>query len=175
MWKTNISILLCLAILAGSCTGVRAPRESVPKRKAIATDAFGGWIIINPGNPEPRMGELISHTDESVFIMTYSGLEEIEKSQIDSARLIMYNTQSLEYSVWTTLGSLSTLSNGFYLGLTLPLWLLTGIPVSTGEARRQNYIDFPASGWAEIGKFARFPQGMPAGINHSSLRPRPPV
>jgi hypothetical protein len=101
-------------------------------------------------------------------------VEEIAKSQIDSARLIMYNTHALDYALWTTLGSVSTLSNGFYLAFTLPLWLLTGIPVSTGEARRQNYIDYPASGWAEMGKFARFPQGMPAGINPSSLWPRPP-
>jgi hypothetical protein len=174
MLKNKITIILCLVILAGACTGVRAPGESVPKRKALVTDAFGGWIIINPGYPEARMGEFISHNNESVFIMTNVGLEEIEKSQIDSARLIMYNTQSLEYSVWTTLGSLSTLSNGFYLSFTLPLWLLTGIPVSTGEVRRQNYIDYPAAGWAEMGKFARFPQGMPAGINPLSLWPRPP-
>jgi hypothetical protein len=174
MLKNKISIILCLVILAGACTGVRAPGESVPKRKALETDAFGGWIIINPGSPEVLMGELISHTDESVFIMTNVRLEEIAKSQIDSARLIMYNTQALEYSLWTTLGSLSTLSNGYFLAFTFPMWLVTGIPVSTGEVRRQNYLDYPETGWSEIAKFARFPQGMPAGINPLSLWPRPP-
>jgi hypothetical protein len=173
MWKNKISILLCLLMLAYSCKGVRAPSESVPKRKAIVTDAFGGWIILNPGRPAALMGEFISHNEESVFIMTNVRLEEIAKTQIDSARLIMYNTQALEYGLWTTLGSVSTLSNGFFLTFTFPLWLLTGIPVTTGESRRQNYLDYPETDWAEMGKFARFPQGMPEGINPLSLWPRP--
>jgi hypothetical protein len=172
MLKTKIILLMCLVVLASACISVSAPRKSVPKRNAISTDAFGGWITINAGNPAALSGELIGLTEASVYIMTGDGLELIPKQQIVSARLVMFNTESFEYGLWTTAGSLATISNGYFMIFTFPLWLATGIPVSAGEANRQNYLDYPASGWDELNKFARFPQGIPPGIELSSLRPR---
>jgi hypothetical protein len=171
MQKIKI-LLICLVVLASACTGVRAPGKSVPKRHGVATEAFGGWIMVSSGNPEVSGGELIGLTEESVYIMTGDGLQVIPRAEVVSARLIMYNTDAWEYSLWTTAGSLATLSNGFFLAFTFPMWLVTGIPVATGEANRHNYIDYPAAGWDELNKFARFPQGIPKGIDISSLRPR---
>jgi hypothetical protein len=117
-------------------------------------------------------GELIAVTGESLYVLTHSSPREISKEDIISARLVVYNTNTSEYVLWAILGSLSTISNGFYFVFTFPAWLLAGIPTSIGESKRNNYLDYPANSLEEMIKYSRFPQGLPAGIELSSLRPR---
>lgn len=172
MWKNSLCLILCLLILGAGCTAVRAPGKTVPKRKAITTDAFGGWLSLINNSQDTLQGELIAATGESLYVLTHSGPLEISKEDITSARLVVYNTNTSEYVLWAILGSLSTISNGFYFVFTFPAWLLAGIPTSIGESKRNNYLDYPANSLEEMIKYSRFPQGLPAGIELPSLRPR---
>ncbi len=172
MWKNNLCIIVCLLVLGAGCTAVRAPSGTVPKRKAITTDAFGSWIRLINYDRYVLQGELISATGESLLVLTQNGPREVSKEDIASARLIIYDTNTSEYVLWTMLGSVSTLSNGAFLIVTFPAWLLAGITTSSGESNRDNYLDYPGVSLDELIKYSRFPQGLPAGIDLSSLRPR---
>lgn len=78
----------------------------------------------------------------------------------------------MEFGLWTFGGTISTISNGYYLIFTAPFWLLTGIPATVGESSRDRYDEEnpDSSFWISIQKFARFPQGLPEDIVLKNLK-----
>lgn len=175
MLKIKILITLSATVLCG-CSTVKAPHGSVPKRKAIVTDAFGGWISASLKTTRNSIqGEFIAISSDSVFIMSDNKVQPLPKADIASARIILFNNVSDNYSGWTFLNSLATISNGYFLIFTLPINLITGISTANAEAKRINYYDYPALTWDELSKFARFPQGIPEQVDTKEIKPRPIV
>jgi hypothetical protein len=163
----SISFLLCC------CATVRAPYGSVPKRLGIRTDAFGGWITLNLiSNAKTVEGELVAVSSDSVFVFEGDTLQTFPTLDITYARVVLYNNNSSGYAGWTAIGSLATVLNGYYAVFTFPLFLITGMATTIAESNRVNYFDFPSNEWEVLKKYARFPQGIPEGINTSDLRPR---
>jgi hypothetical protein len=64
-------------------------------------------------------------------------------------------------TILTMLGTLSTVSHGYFLVFTAPAWLAAGIP-STIMTNRPLRGEATESGALELYQFARFPQGLPA-------------
>jgi hypothetical protein len=89
------------------------------------------------------------------------------------ARLIIFKNMIGAFGAWTFFGSLLTISNGYFLLFTLPTTLIMGISTIAGEAKRLNFLDYPANSFENLSKYARFPQGLPEGLNIADLRPRP--
>jgi hypothetical protein len=172
MLKTNSNLIIMLLLLIGSCTTVKAPQGSVPRRTDLPADAFGGWITVVHENTSYE-GELIAIPDDSLILLNNNGCISLSKDGIINARLIIYNTDYGRFARWTVLGSIGSLSNGFFLIGTLPLWIIVGSSISSGEAKRTNYIVYTGKGWEEINKFARFPQGLPSDFKIEALHPRP--
>lgn len=159
-----------------SCISVKAPQGSVPSRKDLHRDAFGGYITLAMSDMDTTWfvsGELIAVGTDSIVVNPAGFATLFPISAIDSARIIFFNTNADEFSAWSGLLILGTLSNGGYALITLPLATVTGIVTSTQEAKRINYLDYPEKNWNEIRKYARFPQGLPPGIRLDELAPRP--
>jgi hypothetical protein len=171
MKSTKYLWVVCLIFLV-SCASVRAPHGWVPSREKVKTDAFGGWIGVTDSSKVLLQGELIAMSDDSVFVLTKEGFRGVAKSRILSARLIIYNTTEGSYALWTFVGTLFTLTNGTFAVLTLPAMLISGIASTSTEAKRVNYVDYPANNWELLGRYARFPQGLPSDLETSSLTPR---
>lgn len=173
MLKSKILIALCFIVLCG-CSTVKAPQGSVPRRKAIVTDAFGGWINVSLKTTQSSIqGEFIAVSSDSLFIMSDYKVQILPKADIDNARVVFFNTESGIYGAWTFLNSLATISNGYFLVFTLPINLITGISTTSGEAKRINYYDYPTLSWDELNKYARFPQGIPEQVDTKEIKPRP--
>ena len=66
----------------------------------------------------------------------------------------------------------TTISNGVFLLLTAPAWLITGL-VAAGNESHAPLRDVPPLAWAELAAYARFPQGLPPGIDLAEIRPKP--
>ena len=161
-------VLLC------NCSTVNAPQGSVTKRNGLATDAFGGWITLSIiGDKGSIEGELIAVDTGSVFVMSSDKIQIFPKSDISTARIILYKNESNNFLAWTIIGSLATISNGGFLVFTLPITLVTGIATISGEKKRINFYDYPGISWDEVSKYARFPQGINNKINISEIKPRP--
>lgn len=169
----RIKLLLVISILAlfGSCRTVSAPKGSVPNRVGIATDAFGGWMFTKAGQRSFE-GEFIAVGNDSLYILTSGKTQSISLPTVDTARIILYNTNTSGYALWTSLLSIGTLSNGAFATFTLPVSLVTGILITNAESKRINYFDYPNNSWEELKKYARFPQGLPKGIRTEDLKPR---
>jgi hypothetical protein len=173
MLKNRILIALYVIVLCG-CSIVKAPQGSVPRRKAIVTDAFGGWISVSSKTTQSTIqGELIAISSDSVLIMSESKVQVLSKVDIDNARIIFFNNESGAYTWWTILNSFAAISNGYYFVFTFPISLITGILTVSGEAERINYYDYPALTWEELNKYARFPQGLPDQVDTKEIKPRP--
>ena len=58
--------------------------------------------------------------------------------------------------------------NRAYASFTVPIWILIG-SISTASATRQPEINYPGSNWESLTLYARFPQGIPPGLERSVL------
>jgi hypothetical protein len=169
MLRTRMFIFLAFAT---ACTTVKAPVGTVPRRIDLNEEAFGGWISVTLASDSVE-GEFIASSADSIYILKKTSVVSTPKSSITKARVIIFKTDLGRYSLWTGVGTVSTLSHGVLLILSGPVWLLTGIFTAEAEGDRINYLDYPKSSWDEINKHARFPQGLPAGVLLSEIKPKP--
>jgi hypothetical protein len=69
-------------------------------------------------------------------------------------------------AAWSTLGTISTLSHGYYLIFTLPLWIVSG-SASGAVLSREPIVSYPDESLASFAVLARFPQGLPPGLDRA--------
>jgi len=116
-------------------------------------------------------GEFIAYENGVVYLL-YDSLYQIPTRKITESILELDEKNTTTYGLWVLGGSVLTLSNGVYAGITLPLWLIAGIPTVVGESARDRYeMDYPTNEyWESLKIFARFPQGV-GNIDLSQIRP----
>ena len=179
--KKNKAYVGLIIFLVGCATSY-APDNWLPNTNQIQIEAYGGWITLylkndstNHYNPEATRGEMISTDSNSVYLFTTSGeLVEVDKATIALVILEIDEKNTGTYTAITVIGALSTISHGYYSAITLPAWLIIGVSTASGESMRDRYEkeNPDEECWNEIQKFARFPQGIPTGLDLSELQPR---
>lgn len=173
------ALLLISYLLLTGCAASYAPDNWLPDTQDVPQNIYGGWITLvtepDTSNPEEKWmqysGEFIS-SDESNIYLLYDSLYQIPKHIISSSLLELDEKNATTYGFWVFLGTISTISNGYYSAITAPLWLAAGIPSAVGESVRDRYEEEPPTQeyWDSINKFARFPQGI-SDIDLSSIKP----
>jgi len=174
-----------LALLA-ACVSNPAPSGWLPPADVAATEANGGWITVDTAaqaqsgwlaaGSSPRTeiaGELIAVHADSVFVLAGSSLVSLPRAQVRRATLFAYESRWGELAMWGFFGTLSTASNGWYLGLTAPTWIITTAIAAGSRSRAPRVSLTDPRGWEGLRLYARFPQGLPAGLDRASLRPPP--
>jgi hypothetical protein len=182
-YRKVFTSLFYLIFIAG-CATTYAPTGWLPDTDDTQKEAYGGWmtLIVKPDKLNADVyylqygGEFISTDSNSVYLLADS-LYIVPKDKVTSAILEIDDKSSMEYGLWTAGGCLSTISNGYYLIFTAPLWLLFGVPTATGESYRDRYeyneeISTDLMYWEDVQKFARFPQGINDQINMNALTPK---
>ena len=170
--------------LAATTLAACAPRNSappgfLPNPSAAGTSVRGGWadVRVRTGATVVSVsGEVIAVSADSLWIMPARDSSlVIGRTAIESGRITGFRTEGQSLG-WTALGALSTLSNGFILIITAPVWILTGSIGHYADVRateRDLPGDFDRAG-VELRAVARFPQGMPPGMAASFRRLPPP-
>jgi hypothetical protein len=161
---------LLAASLAG-CASNPAPKGWLPPAVKAQEQAYGGWISLTCRKAEAVAhveGELIAVSDDRVYVLTDTGLVEVPHESVAKATLAAYATGDGQLAGWSALGTLSTLSHGGYLLITAPLWIIAGITAAAGESRA-GLLHYPEKPLASFRPYARFPQGLPAGLEASAL------
>jgi hypothetical protein len=170
---TTLALLAALAIApAGGCYRSSAPTGWLPRPEEAPGQAFGSWIELQrSGTPRPVIeGELIAIDADTVHILTYAGLVSLSRASLCCVTLTAFRMDYSALQLWTALGTLSTLSHGFGLILSAPLWLLTGTLATTAASHAPR---IQSTDPAALRPYARFPQGMPPGLDRSTLRRKP--
>jgi hypothetical protein len=169
------SWLAVVAIAASGCAGIQAPRGSVPMVAVAPQDPFGGWAAVweGKGYSPDFQGELIAVGPDSVFVLAGDSLVARSIRSVRRVRVVGYDPKAADLMTWTFLGTVSTASHGIVAVLSAPLWLLIGSTITSGAAHASE-INVPSQHrtWEDLRPYARFPEGLPPGIDRSSLRPR---
>lgn len=163
---------IACACLLMSCAASQAPRRWLPNPLTTQTESYGGWVKLEYLTPEKKKtavsGELIAVNADSVFVAG-TGFYAVALSSVKSARLEAYESYSGEVGGLAMLGTLTTISNGAFLIFTAPMWIIGGSAVSASRSR-EPMIDYPKRDWNRLAAFARFPQGLPEGLDRRNIK-----
>lgn len=175
----NLMYLL-LVFLCG-CASFHAPYRWLPVADKVPEDPYGGWIEVRYMHPdsikvENLKGELIAVNSDTLYLLDYplSTLRILPAANIKSARLVRYFANEGAVGALTFLGSVSTISNGWFLLFTLPGWIVGGSIAATARSF-DPVMDFPEVSLRELSPYARFPQGLPKGVNIYRMGPKLPL
>jgi hypothetical protein len=167
--------LILLTFSVSSCS----KKLAAPIDKDMGLDPFGATIKVKYMQPDNKrtavQGEILATQNDSLFVLvnrgtevSYNVIEKIAKHNIDSY-LIYYARIETTNAYMTS--SLLSLLHGFFLPVSL---IVNGITIAIINADQHNYYTFTSKEveFDELYYFARFPQGIPAGINLYSIRTR---
>jgi len=169
--------VLTALLLAAACAYNPAPEGFLPGPSEAAHDVYGAWIEVwvpVVGRRDTTIaGELIAVSADTLWILPdTSRVAAVPTRAVRNGQVARYRSGAGSVAGFTALGIVSTLSNGAFLLLTAPAWLITGIVASSNEAHAP-LRDVPPLAWAQLAAYARFPQGLPPGIDLGEIRPRP--
>jgi len=179
-----------LAACAQGCAGSRAPKYWLGEAADAAREPYGGWIYLERARPDsaggPVAGELLAVSLDTVFLAGRAfarpgqpesavgpGFLAVPVREIESARLQVYDAASGGLAALTAVGVLSTASNGKLAVGTAPMWLLGGSLTTAGRSLEPIH-DFPAEDLLDWAPYARYPQGLPPGLNRSAVAMKRP-
>lgn len=163
-----------VAATLSACLSNPDPRS--PTTLEVQQQSLGGWVVVTPRQGPRVSGELISVDAYNLALLTvapkYGGqpreLHLIPIAAIQKAELFRYESNDTNLGTWGIVGTLSTISHGIFLALSAPVWVVSSSIAGVSESRhiRLTYPDDPL---AELAKWARFPQGMPPGLDPRAL------
>jgi hypothetical protein len=176
-----IAVFVSVLFLSG-CSTAKIPMDYRFNPRNVKKEVTGSWIEINlfPTqvlSPEIKLsGELIAIQSDTVYILTEVQLRSILINEIFEATLYIYTNQAGKYALATGLlyfpDILAAIADniGGFLAIGVP-WVLAGsiITLSVGN-NDSNLLIYPGRNQIEdFRKFARFPKGMPPGIEKERL------
>lgn len=169
--------------LAG-CVGTSAPRRWLPEVEDAPLTAFGAWTEVNVEKSEEQKyqvrGELIAVHDDSIFVWGPQGFTAFGRGEVTRVKLTTYRPDHGGMTAWAFLGSLSAASHGVGMLISFPIWVIVGSTATASvsgepdETCNERAIERADSEcWQKLSKFARFPQGLPAGLDRARLAGKP--
>lgn len=162
-WRATPALALVLGCAA--CAANPAPRGWLSPPAQSQADPYGAWIVLSTSVDLSLSGEFLAVEDDSIFVLLTDGaVQGIPMHSILQARIAWYDSQWRELSLWTFLGSISTISHGFGMILSFPVWVIGGSVAAGGQSRAPlRGVDLP-SGWDVVRPYARFPGGLPPNL-----------
>ncbi|MGH7636516.1 MAG: hypothetical protein ACREOK_02605, partial [Gemmatimonadaceae bacterium] len=109
-------------------------------------------------------GEFLASERDSVWLLRQDGTVRAENvARVKKAQIWWYHSQTGKTGLITFLGSASTISNGFFLMFTMPIWIITGTIMAAQDSRVPR-VDPARAGWETARKYARYPTGLPPNL-----------
>ena len=169
--------LAAAALALAGCASAHAPFAYQQSPAQAESTAYGGWISLEGGDKHHRVlasGELIAVHSDSVFVLGDSGCVALRLADVKRGRFEAYQPSTGGLSAWTLLGTLSTASHGVGAVISAPVWILVG-SLATGSASRSGTRQVPTephASWSQLADYSRFPEGLPPGLDWTTLRRR---
>jgi len=170
---TLVIALLMTTILAG-CAANNASRGYLSPASEAQHEAYGAWIDLDTlavSSAKQISGEFIAFQGGSVFVLTQDSLVALATEKIQKATLTSFDSQYGILAVWTILGGASSFSHGFGAIISIPVWTITGLIATIGQSYSPQ-TTYPSEHWSTLSRFARYPQGVPTGLDLRTLKPR---
>ncbi len=167
--------LLAPTLLMASACAIQhsSPDGFLPSSEKAQEDAFGAWIDViysDGGQHRQATGELIAVGPDSIWVKDATGGVVLPLGAQVSGRVVWYDSDPGKMVGAVLLGMVSTISNGYFLIFTAPLWLIGG-SISVRIQGELPIVELPAVP-SQLSPYARFPQGMPPGVDLWALKPK---
>jgi hypothetical protein len=164
--------VLCLALLALATTGCVAgnklqrwepPGGDIPVVALEEVPVMGAQVEVEAEGQTVR-GELLSVDETHFWILREQETTwtPVHRATMSAVHVRLYDTYPGVNAGLMVAGILSTISNGFFLVFTAPLWAVVGSVSIVSASNARSYAVEP-SDYNLLVQFARFPQGMPPG------------
>lgn len=172
--------LLVFLFSTFNCASVKAPNNWLPEPEKISEDVYGAWITLRledtlDGEYNFVGGEFLIYENDRLYILNQDELSIINIKDIKEAVIDLYQRETNTLTGWWVGMTLSTASHGWFLALSAPIWLVSGIinsAIASHSGRFAKY--FPDEIWFEaMKKISRFPGGLPKGVDLNTLKPKP--
>ncbi len=121
-------------------------------------------------------GELIATDSLNFYLLTMDhGVKCIVKTKTLRIDIQTTDNNVGGVSAWSILGTIGTISHGFVLVFSAPVWLITGIGASSSESMLNRYDMshddyYTGIEWDIVNMYCRFPQGLSPGIDLAKLK-----
>jgi hypothetical protein len=162
------------ALLAGAtgCYRSNAPPRWLPSPAEAQRDAFGSWIRVQaqPKTVPLAEGELIAVDADSIHVLADGRLLSFSRAALCCAELAAHRMDLFPLQLWSVLGTVATVSHGAMLLLTAPTWAIAGTVVTASASYAPRIVSTEPT---VLQPFARFPQGLPPGLDRTTLRSKP--
>jgi len=168
------SAVVLVVLLASACQSIPAPEDWLPTPFETPEWTYGGWIQVEMKPTAPKVpaavwgGELIAVSADSGWILTDNGVTAVAVRDVSRATLVGWDPDFSGFLLWSLLGTVSTISNGAFLVATAPMWIIGG-SLATASQSRSSTIKTERAQWSDFRLYARFPQGLPPGLDLASL------
>lgn len=162
-------------LMLADCAGTIAPNHWLETPRVTQHEAYGSWARLETGTADMTHteGELIAVTLDSIFILdTLCFLSGFSAQDVRNVHLQSFDSRHGLVAFWTVLGTLSTISHGVVLIISAPVWIISGSIAAGAQSQTSHHHTVPAR-WLSLGKYARFPQGLPPEIDRSRLKIKP--
>jgi hypothetical protein len=174
--------IFAFLILFGGCRSAVIPARYNLGPPEVSKSFTGCWIdILSDSGDSAALqinlsGELIALQVDTAYILTEISFTAIPVKNIKSAKLYVFKPQGAMGPVVGLLsfipnvaGEIANSTGGGFLLLGLPV-AATGILFGLGEAQSNATLKYPdKNSFNEFVKFARFPQGLPSGLETEKL------
>ena len=164
-------LAVLLATVTGCAASSQAPRGFVTDRAGEPFDVRGAWVRAEVAGLGVLQGELLALDADSLWVLTQAdSLAAVARPRVGAVRVEAYTTKGIETAGWPLVGALSAVTHGYLLVFTAPFaWGIAGIEtarVHSGQGVVRTELQEEIDG---LGRYARFPQGLPAGLDRSRL------
>lgn len=169
-----LCVCVCVMLLLSSCA---LTHESAHFSKSIHNmqlNVYGSWVWLTLEKTDPKHkndsfgGELIAVSSESLYVAV-PALRVLSRKDIFEVRIVEYDSYAEGVIGLTILGNLSTISNGFFGLLTGPMWIIGGTITAVAQSYKPVF-DYTGESCGDIAPFARFPAGLPGGMDRSTIK-----
>jgi hypothetical protein len=164
-----------VAALAGAAGGCRSnPDPRSPSTAQMQKQSIGAWLVARMRHGQTVSGELIAVEREVVLVLSWAERPEqrallaLPVVDITQAELFRYVSAASNLGLWGLGGTLSTVSHGVLLLLSAPIWAGMSSIMAAYESRHV-IVEYPEQPLAAMAHWARFPQGLPPGVDARAL------
>ncbi len=172
MKRSNLIFAILSTVMICGCY---AP-SYLPTENEIDINRYGAYIIIKGNNNQGVRGELLSVDSTGVLVLNDSSpktggrISHVSTEEMKSFS-IQY-AQPHQYGWTIPVSALATISHGFFLVGTMPINIIVTASVTAGGQSAFRY-DEKSIQHKDLKMFARFPQGIPPGLDVQKIKSAP--
>lgn len=167
MFARALSLATVLALFPACVASSPAPEAWRLSMDDVQRIAFGAWTRVQAKGLVVD-GELLAVDENALVLARGDHVTLVPSACIETVTVAAFEGEPEPTIVWGTVGSLSAATHGYFLIFTLPIWLATTGGATYGHSKAGCIeADFRKARAAEtesVRKWARFPQGLPAGF-----------